>query len=64
VRTLSEDASEGIALRVSNIRPDAGERLCRKPPQAFGYAAGEPKGATGFDVGCEPSGAYRGAVPS
>jgi hypothetical protein len=21
-------------------------------------------GATGFDVGCEPSGAYRGAVPS
>jgi len=27
-------------------------------------AGSKLKGATGFDVGYEPSGAYRGAVPS
>jgi len=44
-----------------NKRDRAVASTCR----AIGYARRVPcKGATGFDVGCEPSGAYRGAVPS
>ena len=34
------------------------------PSLCMRYARFGPLGATGFDVGCEPSGAYRGAVPS
>jgi hypothetical protein len=41
--------------------PQPAERLKSTAATAMRYAAGvNLMGATGFDVGCEPSGAYRG----
>ena len=55
------DSNGALALETCS----AGPRLKSTAAGAMRYAAGvNPMGATGFDVGREPSGAYRGAVPS
>jgi len=42
---------------------DAAEKTRAEAPRWYA-AHVKSEGATGFDAGCEPSGAYRGAVPS
>ena len=62
----SNVAPQGAAGTLA-FRGPLGPAMCLKSAASaiMRYAEGvNLMGATGFDVGCEPSGAYRGAVPS